>query len=642
MKVKAILFDKDGTLTELEAFWRESIEKTCEYIAVRCGEGKNKRLIRELEYVAGFEQGKLIPESLIVSGTNKLVVTAWLKVLEENGIETKENYFTEFSERLADMCTSFGEVKAEGDLQWLLPKLKSRGYILGIITSDLYAAATLSMKKLGVLEQFDYIVSGDRVKNPKPAQDAWKFFAQKYCIQPEEVLMVGDSENDMLFAHRCGLTGVLYRKELPSKLPVGATYGIRDLSEFLDLLSDIEESREALWIADKKSKKTVIVSDIHLGIEDQYAETVKNRSYFVSFLRKLRNTSDVFELVIAGDFLDQWFLPMDYRFTGDCERFYQAVIENNMEVMGELKRLIRAGISVVYILGNHDMLLEASVLEKAIPGIVIIQDAKGLGAYYTGTKGNIVIEHGHRYDVFSAPDSFSNKELCQNEETLLPPGYFYARYGASWVSEGRPKISKEYPSMPLRPEYEDQDQMDAYLYATVLCTELNRITPKTDFREKAFAVKNIGGFQSSFSVEDFYPIQQEDGSISASVLYRNFQRTWNLRQEENMVKVLIPFSEAVQNVLKNSATLYCKQAQQQYLDNENETVDVVVFGHTHIPELKRFDTGKLYINSGAWTDHNPYSKDGLSRTFVVVYEDEEQVHGSLFYFNEMEDVIDIS
>ncbi|MBN9339896.1 MAG: metallophosphoesterase, partial [Comamonadaceae bacterium] len=52
-----------------------------------------------------------------------------------------------------------------------------------------------------------------------------------------------------------------------------------------------------LWNADKVRNKIVVISDIHLGIEDRYTETLKNRPLLIKFLQCLKNTKDVRELV---------------------------------------------------------------------------------------------------------------------------------------------------------------------------------------------------------------------------------------------------------------------------------------------------------------------------------------------------------
>ncbi len=92
------------------------------------------------------------------------------------------------------------------------------------------------------------------------------------------------------------------------------------------------------------------------------------------------------------------------------------MIANNQSVINELNNVIESGIKLVYARGNHDMTQDNDILQKAIPEIVLVRDAKGLGTYYTGDCKEIAIEHGHRYDVFSAPDMVTNAELCGNEE----------------------------------------------------------------------------------------------------------------------------------------------------------------------------------------------------------------------------------
>jgi len=221
---------------------------------------------------------------------------------------------------------------------------------------------------------------------------------------------------------------------------------------------------DPLWAAGSERNKIVIISDIHLGIDDRYSEIILNRPFLIEFLQRLQHTDDVSELVIAGDFLDYWYLPVFYPSHSDPVKFFKDCIANNQEVIDELNNLISAGIKVVYVPGNHDLLLESEVLQEAVPGIVQARDTEGLGAYYTGKNKEIVIEHSHRYDVFSAPDTLTNAELCGNEDTILPAGYFYARYAATWVLEDSPKLERTLPIVTNIPDKTDIDQYGAYVY----------------------------------------------------------------------------------------------------------------------------------------------------------------------------------
>lgn len=371
---------------------------------------------------------------------------------------------------------------------------------------------------------------------------------------------------------------------------------------------------QPLWQAGRERNKIVVISDLHLGIRDDYTETLTNRPRLVEFLQRLQNTKDVRELVIAGDFLDEWFLPVYYPAYMDERQFYKSVIANNLTVISALNKVADNGINLVYVIGNHDMTLAADILQDAIPKLKQSRDAKGVGTYYAGDRQEIAIEHGHRYDVFSAPDSVTNAELCGNSDTIFPAGYFYARYAATWVLEGRPKVAKKLPVVTKIPEKTDQDQYGAYVYYAFLKNVSERMTPREDLDKKIFDVR-VAGFNDAYTYLDFYPSQQADGTISAPVLFRNIQRTWDKRQELNNVKVKNTFLEAVSGAL--DWDYYAKQAKTQYIDNPREKVDIVVFGHTHVPVLQKFGNGSYYVNSGTWVDHNTDYPDA-SRTFVVI------------------------
>lgn len=374
-----------------------------------------------------------------------------------------------------------------------------------------------------------------------------------------------------------------------------------------------ENDITALWEAGATRNKIIVISDIHLGIEDEYTETLKNRPLLISFLKRLQKTSDVSELVIAGDFLDTWYLPVYYPRYTDENKFYRDVIANNQSVIDEFNNVIASGIKLVYVPGNHDMTLEADVLQTAMPNIVQARDVKGLGAYYTGDRDEIVIEHGHRYDAFSAPDSFTNRELCGNDDTILPAGYIYARYGATWVLEKKPEVAKNPPEISITPAKSDTDQYGAFVYYNILKDISTRITPNEGFEEKIFDIR-VAGFNDVYSYSDFYPILQEDNTISAPVLFKNIQRTWDDRQNANNVNIQNTFVEAALGAI--NPDYFYEQAKIQYLENTNENVDIVVFGHTHVASHKTETNGKIYLNSGTWVDDDTKLK--ATRTFAVI------------------------
>ncbi len=391
----------------------------------------------------------------------------------------------------------------------------------------------------------------------------------------------------------------------------------------LSVLASANSTKEVeplpLWERESANdaKRIVVISDLHLGVDDSFSETVKNKDLIAEFLERLA-ISGIDELVIAGDLFDEWFVPISYEAHNYLGAFFAQVASNNASIVAVFKKLIQSGIRVVYVPGNHDLLLDAETLEKMIPGIVQARDVDGLGVYRTGMRSEIVIEHGHRYDSFCAPDVLSNKEITGNYPSFLPPGYFFTRMAATSVMEEKTAPQKDLPKIEA-PSSENVDQLDAYVYYKVWLWAMTTFPIKADFDEKAIYV-GVNGYNNSFSLSDILPTVQDDGSISA-VLYANAQRRWNEVQELNHVATKNPYSEASAGAIDHK--FFDSQAVKQYF-NLDATVDVVVFGHSHVPVLDRYTEGynkeKVYANSGTWIDENLI---GLERCFVVIESGEQ-------------------
>jgi UDP-2,3-diacylglucosamine pyrophosphatase LpxH len=367
----------------------------------------------------------------------------------------------------------------------------------------------------------------------------------------------------------------------------------------------------------REAHRIIVMSDLHLGVDDSFSETVKNKDLIAEFLERLV-ISDIDELVIAGDLLDEWFVPISYEPHYDLGAFFERVAENNASIVAAFEKIIQSGITVVYVPGNHDLLLDEETLAKLIPGIVQARDVDGLGTYRTGMRSEIVIEHGHRYDSFCAPDTLSNKEITGDYPSFLPPGYFFTRIASTSVVEGKSAPQKDFPKIEA-PSKEDADQLDAYTYYSVWLWAMTTFPIKADFDEKAIYV-GVNGYDNSFSLSDLLPTVQDDGSISA-VLYANAQRRWDEVQQINKVATKNSYSEATVGAIDH--TFFDKQAVKQYFDLDS-TVDVVVFGHSHVPLVNRYeneyDKEKVYANSGTWIDENLI---GLERCFVVIESGEQ-------------------
>ncbi|MGI9370961.1 MAG: HAD family hydrolase [Hyphomicrobiales bacterium] len=202
--IKAVLFDKDGTLVDVMETWFPV------YVDMLRGFDGNS----EEEAVSRMIAGGYIPEthnfeagSMLAAGTPDQMVDTWWPHLK--GVERNERI-----QAADDFCgeKSMDYVKELLPLQPLFAQLKSSGFKLGIATNDNEASAVQQMDYLGVAEHVDVVLGFDSVENPKPAGDMVHAFCRKTGLNPENVAMVGDNSHDMMCARdaRAGLAvGVL-------------------------------------------------------------------------------------------------------------------------------------------------------------------------------------------------------------------------------------------------------------------------------------------------------------------------------------------------------------------------------------------------------------------------------------------------
>jgi len=357
----------------------------------------------------------------------------------------------------------------------------------------------------------------------------------------------------------------------------------------------------------------LIISDLHLGANDNYAEINQNRDALFNFLTQVRYSPHVKELVIAGDLIDEWFVPMHVdTFNGKTQRdFVKAVATNNKLVFNAFNDIIKDGnIKVIYVPGNHDILINSGDIQSILPGISEARDVKGLGAYTPPDFPELIIEHGHRYNFFCAPD-FSNRPIT-NTESILPPGYFFTRMATSSVIEGRPDNQVNLPG--VRKNELGAGQFGYFLYWNVWKELINVFPVKEGLEEKVINT-GIDGLTDFYAINDFLPYQDPETCYIDVNLHKGIIESWDERQNANLVPVKIPLEEAV---LKAALASHLDdQSQIQFFQNPDSDKRIVIFGHTHearvITTLSKEREKQIYVNSGTWIDKNK-----CTMTFVVV------------------------
>lgn len=195
--VKAVLFDKDGTLVDFNGTWL-GVAKA---LALSAAEGDRVEADRLLA-IAGYDAAtdRFLPDSVFAAGTNAETVDLWYPdwSAEERAERTLAfNAFTalEGAARAVPLPGVPEAVKA----------LHASGLKLGVVTNDSGEGARLTLHTLGIAPLFEAAYGYDTVAHPKPAPDAVLAFSAITGVKPREMLMIGDNRHDLDMARAAGV-----------------------------------------------------------------------------------------------------------------------------------------------------------------------------------------------------------------------------------------------------------------------------------------------------------------------------------------------------------------------------------------------------------------------------------------------------
>lgn len=108
----------------------------------------------------------------------------------------------------------------------------------------------LVVKKLGIDNCFEVLVSGDYVKNSKPAPDIFLYAADKLKVKPHECVVIEDSYNGVHGAKKAGMKVIGFKN--PNS-------GNQDLSEADFIIDSLGE--ELLEIIDELNNAEDVVKN---------------------------------------------------------------------------------------------------------------------------------------------------------------------------------------------------------------------------------------------------------------------------------------------------------------------------------------------------------------------------------------------
>lgn len=198
--LRAVLFDKDGTLFDFAASWAGWIAGVIDTLS----EGDAARA-NTIAQAVEFDRAAraFAPTSPLIAGTLAEAADLIRPHLTPARAAGLDGFLLD-SATTADMVPPV-------TLAPLLDGLRARGLVLGVATNDAEAAARAHLDRAGIANQFAHVLGYDSGYTPKPAPDMLLGFAARAGLPPQSVAMVGDSTHDLHAGRAAGMVciGVL-------------------------------------------------------------------------------------------------------------------------------------------------------------------------------------------------------------------------------------------------------------------------------------------------------------------------------------------------------------------------------------------------------------------------------------------------
>jgi len=207
--IYGVLFDKDGTLFDFEATWNA-------WAATMLADLSQGDMARaaELGGLMGFnlDEERFDPDSIVIAGTPDDIVNLLLPGVPELTAD-------ELRRRINEAAAKAPQVEAV-PLTPLLAELRMMELKLGVATNDAETPARAHLAGVGHEDSFDFIAGSDSGFGGKPEPGMCLGFADDLGLEPENVIMVGDSTHDLHAGRAAGmrtvavLTGMAEAEEL--------------------------------------------------------------------------------------------------------------------------------------------------------------------------------------------------------------------------------------------------------------------------------------------------------------------------------------------------------------------------------------------------------------------------------------------
>ena len=183
-RIKAVLFDMDGTLIDTEKFFR----------------------IAWPEAAARFGYQMTDSQALNLRSLGQPFQPAYLRSLF--GEDYKAAEVKAVRKQIMEEYLKEG-LEAKPGAAACLKRLKAQGVLLAVATSSDMERTTRYLTRVGLIDYFDRLISATQVESGKPAPDIYEYACRELGLKPEECAAVEDAPNGVRSAYSAGLRVIM-------------------------------------------------------------------------------------------------------------------------------------------------------------------------------------------------------------------------------------------------------------------------------------------------------------------------------------------------------------------------------------------------------------------------------------------------
>lgn len=198
--IKTVIFDIDGTLYDYDTAEHRAMEAIAAYVCAKPGWNRERF---DTAYREAFDALNRLTAGTAASHNRLIrysILTEKHGLCQSDALNMDEIYWTSFIRDIVPFPY----------LSEALAFLKENGIRIGAGTNMTSYAQYLKLRKLGILDAFDFILTSEEALAEKPKERFFKRCAERAGCAEEECLFIGDdTEKDVNGARRIGMHAML-------------------------------------------------------------------------------------------------------------------------------------------------------------------------------------------------------------------------------------------------------------------------------------------------------------------------------------------------------------------------------------------------------------------------------------------------